>query len=197
MANILTWFIAGWSEGLLSRADLSLDISISLSNIAVGFLTTIICMLLVYRLSVEVQNGLAPPLVFGLFIGLTSISFLFFSCLQYLSGVVVGTLIINMFMIVYLAISAVYLLKLTQNRITPISEAISDKRITEIGNRYNLSRREREIMELLIQGRSATYIAEAEFISFNTVRTHIKRIYIKTNVHKKNELMDLVYGKGN
>lgn len=35
-------------------------------------------------------------------------------------------------------------------------------------------------------------IAEELIISENTVRMHSKRIYAKLNVHKKQELMDLV-----
>ncbi len=192
-ANLFTWFIVGWNEGLGSMLGLSTDMSISVSNAPVGFSVMLICVFLVFRLSTEVQNGLSPSFVFGLFIFLIPIFYLFFAYLQYLAGVVFGTVIMNTLTIACLAASIAYLMRLTQNRIVPISEVASDEHINKIGEKYGLSKREQEIMKLLVQGRSAAYIAEAEFISFNTVRTHIKRIYMKMNVHKKEELLDIVY----
>lgn len=56
--------------------------------------------------------------------------------------------------------------------------------------RYGLTGREREVLELLLRGRSKVYIAEALFISENTVRGHVKRIYSKLDVHDRQELID-------
>lgn len=36
------------------------------------------------------------------------------------------------------------------------------------------------------------HIAEILFVSENTVRTHSKRIYVKLDIHKRQELIDLV-----
>lgn len=58
--------------------------------------------------------------------------------------------------------------------------------------RYGLSEREAEIVELLAEGRTRPYIREKLFISNNTVATHIKHIYRKLDVHSKEELIDLV-----
>ena len=55
-----------------------------------------------------------------------------------------------------------------------------------------LTRREREILGYLARGRSARYIAEDLVLSENTVWAHIKRIYSKTGVHTKQELMSIV-----
>jgi DNA-binding CsgD family transcriptional regulator len=49
----------------------------------------------------------------------------------------------------------------------------------------------------LAQGRSAPYIAEAEFIALNTVKTYIKRLYAKVGIHSREELLDIVYHKDN
>lgn len=67
-----------------------------------------------------------------------------------------------------------------------------DRKIAHIADEAELTKREREIMALLARGRSAKYIAELLTISENTVRTHIKRIYLKTGVSCKQELIDLV-----
>ena len=37
------------------------------------------------------------------------------------------------------------------------------------------------------------YIAEKLFISSNTVKTHIRRIYEKTGVHSRDQLIDLFW----
>lgn len=57
---------------------------------------------------------------------------------------------------------------------------------------YGLSTREAEVTELLARGETVARIAEALFISENTVRMHSKRIYAKLDVHKKQQLRDLV-----
>lgn len=69
--------------------------------------------------------------------------------------------------------------------------AIAD--ITDaIAKRYALSSREAEVLHYLARGRSAKYIAEQLYISPETVRTHSKRIYTKTGVHTREELLSLI-----
>lgn len=58
--------------------------------------------------------------------------------------------------------------------------------------RYGLSKRELEIMTLFAQGRSANWIAENECISKNTVRTHLRSVYAKLDVHTRQELLDFI-----
>ena len=50
-----------------------------------------------------------------------------------------------------------------------------------------LSRRERDILELITAGYSNQRIAEARFLSMHTVRTHIQSILVKLGVHSKLE----------
>jgi DNA-binding CsgD family transcriptional regulator len=57
---------------------------------------------------------------------------------------------------------------------------------------YGLSAREAEVAELLARGETVARIAETLYVSENTVRTHSKRIYAKLDVHKKQQLRDLV-----
>lgn len=57
---------------------------------------------------------------------------------------------------------------------------------------YRLSAREAEVMELIARGYTVSRIAEMLVVSENTIRTHSKRIYAKLNVHKKQELRDLL-----
>lgn len=52
---------------------------------------------------------------------------------------------------------------------------------------FNLSAREKEILKFLVEGMSYKMIADACFISLETVRGHIKNIYEKLQVHSKSE----------
>jgi DNA-binding NarL/FixJ family response regulator len=51
----------------------------------------------------------------------------------------------------------------------------------------SLSLREREILSALVNGQSYKMIADSCFISIDTVRSHIKSIYGKLQVHSKSE----------
>ncbi|MEO8086631.1 MAG: response regulator transcription factor [Bacteroidota bacterium] len=54
-------------------------------------------------------------------------------------------------------------------------------------NNFDLSKRELEILNCLVQGMSYKLIATACFISIDTVKTHIKNIYHKLQVNSKSE----------
>lgn len=54
-------------------------------------------------------------------------------------------------------------------------------------NTFNLSDREKEILSCLVNGMSYKLIADACFISIDTVRGHIRNIYEKLHVHSKGE----------
>ena len=76
-----------------------------------------------------------------------------------------------------------------------VSHEENDSSITTldfVASQYHLSRREREVFELLVHGRDYAYIAEKLYIARNTVKTHIKNIYSKLGVRSKQELLDLV-----
>ena len=47
---------------------------------------------------------------------------------------------------------------------------------------FNLSKREKEILAMMVEGHSFKTIAEKNFISYETVRTHVKKIYRKLHV---------------
>jgi len=54
-----------------------------------------------------------------------------------------------------------------------------------------LSRREREVLELLVEGKDYKAIAEKLFVSNNTVRTHIANIYEKLHVTSKTQVVTM------
>lgn len=57
---------------------------------------------------------------------------------------------------------------------------------------YQLSLREVEVIDLIARGNTVAKIAESLVLSENTVRTHMRRIYAKLGIHKKQELLDLM-----
>lgn len=52
---------------------------------------------------------------------------------------------------------------------------------------YNLSEREKNVLQLLVNGYSYKMIAAELFIAIDTVRSHIKKIYEKLQVNSKSE----------
>ncbi|WP_439653129.1 helix-turn-helix transcriptional regulator [Raoultibacter phocaeensis] len=61
-----------------------------------------------------------------------------------------------------------------------------------IAEDYSLTRREAEVLPYLARGRSAKVIADALYVSENTIRTHTRRILEKTDLHSKQQLIDLI-----
>jgi DNA-binding NarL/FixJ family response regulator len=57
----------------------------------------------------------------------------------------------------------------------------------EKGEDYNLSDREKQVLQLLVEGYSYKMIAGEMFIAIDTVRSHIKKIYEKLHVNSKSE----------
>ena len=58
---------------------------------------------------------------------------------------------------------------------------------TTTKNKYDLTSREKEILTSLSEGNSYKIIAEKYFISIDTVRSHLKNIYKKLQVHSQTE----------
>ena len=80
----------------------------------------------------------------------------------------------------------------------PISSAVAKKVLGFFANQnvilvspgnedYHLSEREKEMLRLMVEGNNYRTIAEKTFISYETVRTHIKNIYKKLHVTSRNE----------
>jgi DNA-binding NarL/FixJ family response regulator len=52
---------------------------------------------------------------------------------------------------------------------------------------YQLSDREKELLRMMVEGHDYKTIAEKAFISYETVRTHVKHIYSKLHVASRSE----------
>jgi DNA-binding NarL/FixJ family response regulator len=76
----------------------------------------------------------------------------------------------------------------------PMTSSIASqvlKMFSEIQNpvhaNYNLSEREKQVLQFLVNGYSYKMIAGEMFIAIDTVRSHIKKIYEKLHVNSKSE----------
>jgi len=86
----------------------------------------------------------------------------------------------------------------------PMSPSVATKVLKMMAQRppgaktdtFNLSDREKEILTCMVDGMSYKLIADTCFISVDTVRGHIRRIYEKLHVHSKSEAVAKVI-KGN
>lgn len=57
---------------------------------------------------------------------------------------------------------------------------------------YQLTPKEKEMLQFMVQGKSFKMIAEAAGISYETVRTHMKNIYAKLHVNSNTEAVSKV-----
>jgi DNA-binding NarL/FixJ family response regulator len=69
-----------------------------------------------------------------------------------------------------------------------VLEYFQQKTVVNIDEQYRLTKREKEILQLLIEGLSYKEIAAKCFISPETLNSHIKNIYQKLNVHSRAQL---------
>ena len=72
------------------------------------------------------------------------------------------------------------------------SEGKAQAVVRQAAARYFLTEREADVLGLLYAGRSVPYISERLVVSQNTVKTHVRHIYAKLDVHGRQELLDVL-----
>jgi DNA-binding CsgD family transcriptional regulator len=192
----LAWMAGVWEQGFNLLGAVSSNLNAFVSNLPVGLASTVLASLLVVKLSAEVRNGSSPSLAFGLLVGASAGLFLLLTVLQaVLTEASIGVFELTL-RLSYLLLAVFYMItmasRLAERRSDRPSE--DDDRIRAFCAYYKLSKREANVFAYVLQGRNAPFIANAEFLSLNTVRTHMKNIFSKTEVHKRQELLDLFYG---
>jgi len=89
----------------------------------------------------------------------------------------------------------------------PISPSVAKKMLGFFSNKnvllvspqstdYLLSDREKEILHLMVEGHNYKDIADKAFISYETVRTHVKHIYKKLHVASRSEAIQKAVQQG-
>ena len=72
------------------------------------------------------------------------------------------------------------------------SHATLEQACSAIADRASLTPREREVFEMLARGRDSFSIQEQLTVSRNTVKAHVKHIYVKLDIHTHQDLLDIV-----
>lgn len=182
---LLAWFLGSWDS----------ELGRFLSNIPIGFSIASLGVLLCLQMRQELWRALPTTLVFSMN-ALVVVGFLVLVMLLWpFVGDTVAQSIHLSLMVLYLLTVAV--LSITKNNPRTNHIQIDDQEVlnatSQMRERYGLSAREVEILEFLIQGRSAPYISKELYVSINTIKTHMKRIYQKVDVHSREELLDVYY----
>lgn len=82
---------------------------------------------------------------------------------------------------------------------TPQAQQGVDKKTTDLkchiddalpayATAHNLSKREREVLAMVIEGKDNRTIAQELFLSEGTIKTHVHNIMVKTETKNRNEL---------
>jgi DNA-binding CsgD family transcriptional regulator len=184
-----SWFLGEWDNGLAQV----------LTNIPLGVLLASIFILLIERLDHESLDYANSAFAIGLCCAAYAIIFLlcFFSW-PLLGDQLASSLSLTVSIIYPAAVAMrATLASRADPSVARATDTMIEQRCQALATESALSKREREILLLLAQGRGAPYIAQNQFISTNTVRSHIKRIYTKLGIHSKEELLDRVHEANN
>lgn len=68
----------------------------------------------------------------------------------------------------------------------------AERACRELARAHGLSLRERDVLYLMATGITGKEIADRLTLSYNTVKSHIRHIYDKLDVHRKQDLVDLI-----
>ncbi len=83
-------------------------------------------------------------------------------------------------------------LYLDKNFVAPAEKHDFDKSLADFIEKFQISKRESEIVQLICKGNSNQDISDSLFISLQTVKDHIHRIYLKTGVKNRVQLTNLI-----
>jgi DNA-binding CsgD family transcriptional regulator len=187
----IVWVLNVWDQGPMLLGDPSGNVSFVVCNLPVGFATTMLALILFFKLAIAVRKGSLAQLANCLYIVLVSACFLLLTVIQSLlepGSIGVFEIICRM---AYLLGAAIYMVLALQRQATHVPLVTAD--LEGFCERFKLSKREAIIFKHVLEGRSAPGIAKAEDVAISTVKTHIKHIYEKTGVHKRDELLEMAY----
>lgn len=71
-------------------------------------------------------------------------------------------------------------------------ESDLDSRCAQLSRAYDLTRREEDVLRLLMEGMTFSQVADELVVSLNTVKSHVRRIYAKLGVSGKQDLLEKV-----
>jgi DNA-binding CsgD family transcriptional regulator len=81
---------------------------------------------------------------------------------------------------------------LRKHSVVPLLQTVSPQDLSPFLADFKISKREEEVIRELCSGKSNKEIGQALFISLQTVKDHIYRVYQKTNVRNRVQLINLI-----
>jgi len=184
-----------------------------LMSLVVLLITNVVALLCAY---VARHSSLHPFLIFGAFHALYGVPRLLVAAIEasgisegYLGAEQGGFYHALMFLVIVAAVAFSFIR--TSPDIPPVFGDLFSPRIgapdgqvdtkdnfervfASMEEKYQLTKREGEVMRLICHGRSKAFIAETLYLSENTVRMYSKSLYSKLGVHSKQELIDVAEG---
>ena len=112
-----------------------------------------------------------------------------------LGGLWLLTMLVTAFLGVYFKTRSVKNSVLKENEQPQAAPEMIDVLRTQVesyGKKSGLSPREIEVLSEYLRGRSAASIGQILFISEHTVKTHLRRIYAKAEIHSRQEFLDII-----
>lgn len=111
--------------------------------------------------------------------------------IQLSSNTLILLTVTSFILVIAVAFFVVHYMKL----FTPVPQIIQshDDRMTSFRIKYEISSREMDVLELLIDGNSNAEIADRLYVSENTVRFHVSNLLKKTGCKSRKEIASLFY----
>jgi DNA-binding CsgD family transcriptional regulator len=127
--------------------------------------------------------------IFGLLYLLIYIIIFIYFILPYAAN----TILISLLLLSLNIVPILYLKRYLQRSYWDIlAEPEREKMINGLYAKHNISKREKEVIHLILQGKSNKEIADALFISLPTVKQHIYNIYQKIGVKSRMQLNNFI-----
>lgn len=87
--------------------------------------------------------------------------------------------------------SQIALVSMLQNQVESL---LFESKISKAAAAFSLSKREADVLRLVVEGRSNSDIGERLDVSVSTVKKHVYNIFNKAGVYSRTQLLSLVYG---
>lgn len=160
------------------------------------------CLFMIIAARITSKGWCAPDEAFGIFRGFVQAGCLLAGLIAWAvsKGIAEPLTVLLAFIVmcVFALVAVVRLQEDLKNVTAPSASALAssstsdDEAVERMAGLFKLSPREVDILRLLSKGRSVPYMRDALVISKSTIETHIKHLYAKTDVHSRQELIDLL-----
>lgn len=107
-------------------------------------------------------------------------------------GILIGLFFISILFAFHLIPLFFLSMYLDRNFVEPVTRREFEDSLAAFIEKFEISKRETEVVELICKGKSNQDISESLFISLQTVKDHIHRIYLKTGVRNRVQLTNLI-----